>query len=160
MATRAQKLAKAAAKAAAKTPTPAVAPALPAAPLSTEVLIVPPVGTPPGVLGVSPPVAPLSSVVVLDAAGDAYDEGDLPPEIVVGSQEVTREVSQGAIRPFLEFLTESEAAPAAVKPVPLADHPAIVAAQSYQTGHGVPSSGQQHYFTPAPPELRKPAAKA
>lgn len=111
-----------------------------AAPLSPEALDTPLVETPPGVSGVSSPVAPLSEIVVTDVAGDTYEEGDIQPEIVVGVDE-----SPYALLP-----------PVAAK-APLEDHPAIELAQSFVTPHGVPASGHQHYYTPPPPELRKKA---
>jgi hypothetical protein len=99
------------------------------APLSPEVFVLPPVETPPGVSGVSSPVAPLSD----------DDNGDNAPEIIVGSESV------GA----------ADSPPGEVQAVPV-EHPAIALAQSFVTPHGVPASGHQHYYTPPPPELRKP----
>lgn len=109
----------------------------------------PPVETPPEVLGVLPPVAPLSKVVVTDAAGDAYDEGDIPPEIVVGS-----ESSGSADEPpadLLEALPMDEAADA---PKLDATHPAIALAQRYQAGSGKTNKRPGRYYTPEPPKLR------
>jgi len=102
---------------------------------------------PPGVSGVSPPAATLSKVVVTDPAGDTYAEGDIPPEIVVGSE---------AMRAADEPPAEPETPQPAAKPS-LADHPAIVAAQSYVTPHGKPDNAPPKYFTPPPHELRKKA---
>ncbi len=91
----------------------------------------PPAGLPPEVSGVSPPAGSLPEIIVGSEAMLATDE---PPE-------------------------DAEAPPKAAKPS-LADHPAIVAAQSYVTPHGKPDNAPPQYYTPPPHELRKPAKKA
>lgn len=82
-------------------------------------------------------MAPLSDIVVLD---------EQPPEIVVGSEGVGLEYPPDAI----------ELPPAAAK-APMEDHPAIELAQSFVTPHGKPEAVHGNYYTPPPPELRKPA---
>lgn len=101
-----------------------------AAPISPQALDTPLVETPPGVSGVSSPVAPLSD----------DDDGENTPEIIVGSE------SMGA----------ADEPPGEVLTVPV-DHPAVVLAQSFVTPHGKPEAVHGNYYTPPPPELRKPA---
>lgn len=121
-----------------------------AKPLSLEVLVVPPGETPPGVSGFFPPVATLSGIVVTDAAGADDAESDIPPKIVVGSERF------GSTDEPPEAL---ELPPVSAK-ASLEDHPAIELAQSFVTPHGKPDSEMGSYYTPPPPELRKPKAKA
>lgn len=110
-----------------------------ATPLSTEVSSLSSVDSPVEVLWVLPPQAPLSEIVVgservlTDAAGDVYAEGDLQ--------------SEDSIQP-----PDAERAAEAASP-------AVLDAQSYQTGHGVPVDAVPSYFTPAPPDLRTRAQR-
>jgi len=120
------------------------------------------VNAPAEVSGVFPPQV-LPSEVVTNAAGDTFEEGDLQEEDVVvdPALEADEVLSAPALQEEDAVDPELEADEVLSAPAdPLAGHPAIVAAQSYQTGHGVPASGHHHYFTPPPPELRKPRAKA
>ncbi len=84
----------------------------------------------------------------------AFGESDAPPEIVVGSEGVGSMDDPPA---ELEYPPDAIELPPAVARPSLEDHPAIVLAQTYITPHGKPESGHQHYYTPPPPELRKPA---
>jgi hypothetical protein len=130
---------KPAAKAAAKT---AAKPA--AKPLSPGVVGIPLAETPPGVSGVLPLVAPLSDIVVLD---------EQPPEIVVGSEGVG---SMDDPPVELEYPSDAIELPPVAAKASLEDHPAIELAQSFMTPHGKPETVHGNYYTPPPPELRKP----
>lgn len=125
--------------------------------------------TPPGVSGVLPLVAPLSEIVVTDPAGDAYVEGDIPPEIVVGSEligstdetpasaplQLSAAETARAMAPALEWLDEvKKEQDAADAPKLDAAHPAIALAQRYQVGSGRPGKRPARYHTPEPPKLR------
>jgi hypothetical protein len=138
-------------------------------PVSPGVLPIALVETPPGVFGVLPPVAPLSEIVVTDAAGETYNEGDIPSEIVVSSERIgsTNETPAGAplqldaaetaqaMAPALAWLDEVKAEQDAADALKFdAGHPAIALAQSFESGAGRPSDGLPRYFTPEPPKLR------
>jgi len=63
-----------------------------------------------------------------------------PPEIVVG----------------LEYPPDAIELPPVAAKAALEDHPAIELAQSFVTPHGRPEAVHGNYYTPPPPELRKP----
>ena len=65
-------------------------------------------------------------------------DGELPPEIVVGS-----EASMGDEEP----------------PTAPELHPTIAQAQRYKTGHGKPMAGYPRYYTAPPPDLRTRAQR-
>lgn len=80
-----------------------------------------------------------------------------PPEIVVGSELSAAETAR-AMAPALAWLDELKKEQAAEDAPKLdAAHPAIELAQSFVTPHGKPEAVHGNYYTPPPPELRKPA---
>ncbi len=167
--------AKAAKVAAASPALPAAnAPAQPQAeqgmttPLSPAVSSSTPAETPLEVFGGLPPVVISSqAVVVTDVSGDTYEEGDIPPEIVVGSEALaggneppadyvsplSAEEREKVLKPLLDYLAESE--PVAAPAVKFdSTHPAIALAQRFQAGSGRPGKRPSRYHTPEPPKLR------
>lgn len=75
---------------------------------------------------------------------------DEPPE-VLGASPPVAPISQDAQLFGGEPLETVQAADE--------EHPAITLAQSFVTPHGVPDSDLGSFYTPPPPELRKPTAK-
>jgi len=93
------------------------------------------------VKAVKPPLSP--------AALDTPPDG-LPPEVSGVSPPA------GSL-PEIIVGSEAELATDETPVDPFADHPAIVAAQSFQTPHGRPDNAMPKYYTPPPHELRKKA---
>jgi hypothetical protein len=168
--------AKAAAKVAAKAAKQA--PAVPIAPpVSVEVSRSPSTGSPAEVLGFLPPRAALSVVVVTDAAGDAFQEGDLDPQdvttIIVGSEpakepetlnsELPTEPTREGASADLASAGQTEQQPAEIVTPPAVQapeiNPAIELAKRYRTGTGKPMPGHPRYYTAPPPDLRTRAQR-